>query len=381
MKFLHVCYSFCILALLVPGSVCAAPLKHHADIPSVSPYKLKFSGYADASYNYLSQSNQFTSGIYDRVYDINMNGFTLQQIGLTLSSRPEQGFGGLLNAVLGRDASNISPPGLNSDYFSGREVAFTIGQAYLQYTKNTFTGIAGEMLTLAGIETYEYPLDKNFSRSIVDGYAQPGIHIGLRGIKRLNNEMQLIAGINNGWSGIREAAHLHGFEAGLNYTPSSLLDFNVNIFSSPERLINNASNGRKSVRNLIDMFGTWHVTNKISLAMNADYGLQHKAVLSNGQIGEAVWDGIAGYLNYKFNDKWRASFRAEIFEDQDGYQTGIRQNWREATFSLAYSLFKDLQIRAETRHDISNKGGFKDKTGSGTGNNQQSYSMDMLVTF
>src|ERR1700732_3307464 len=57
----------------------------------------QFSGYIDGSYNYLVKSNKFTSGVFDRVYDLEENGFTLQQAAMTLAKQPPKGLGGLIN--------------------------------------------------------------------------------------------------------------------------------------------------------------------------------------------------------------------------------------------------------------------------------------------
>lgn len=74
---------------------------------------LKVSSYIDVSYNYLESSNQFISNVYDRALDIDEDGFTLQQLALTASYLPEQGFGGLFNVILGRDTFTITPYGIN----------------------------------------------------------------------------------------------------------------------------------------------------------------------------------------------------------------------------------------------------------------------------
>jgi hypothetical protein len=50
--------------------------------------------YMSGSYNYLSRSQFFTSGVTDRVHDLDPNGFTLQEASLTVYKQPAQGFGG-----------------------------------------------------------------------------------------------------------------------------------------------------------------------------------------------------------------------------------------------------------------------------------------------
>ena len=80
---------------------------------------VKFSGYLDTSYNYLLRKNTFTSGIDDRLYDLEQNGFTLQQAAFTLAKQPTQGWGALLNVVAGRDANELAAYGWDP-YFGYR---------------------------------------------------------------------------------------------------------------------------------------------------------------------------------------------------------------------------------------------------------------------
>lgn len=70
-----------------------------------------FSAYLDTSYNYLANSNQFTSLAYDRVFDLNPHGPTLHQAAFTVAHQPKEGLGGLLNIIAGRDAVILQPYG------------------------------------------------------------------------------------------------------------------------------------------------------------------------------------------------------------------------------------------------------------------------------
>src|SRR5437868_2796797 len=101
---------FFVGILLLPGFALADAVKQSDTSLSKSVNSdLKFSGYIDGSYNYLVQSNQFTSGTFNRVFDITPNGFTLQQAGITLAYQPKQGFGGLITPVIGRDTYIFAP--------------------------------------------------------------------------------------------------------------------------------------------------------------------------------------------------------------------------------------------------------------------------------
>jgi len=338
-------------------------------------------GYIDTSYNYLLRKNKFTSGYYNRSNDLNENGFTLQQANLILTKMVEQGWGGYTDLLLGRDANMIAANGVDPNIIGGSNTAFTIPQAYLFYKKNQSRVMIGEMQVLAGLEQYEYPGDTNFSRSILDAFAQPGTHIGIRGMQEVTQKTTVFAGLTNGWNTVRKPYQINFAEYGMIYKALPRLSFTLDVYTGQQYLTDIIYSGPTGWRNLFDFYGILKLTDKLTVATNYDYGFQTKALLPNGDIARAIWQGIGGYLNYDFTEKWRSSFRAEIFNDPDGYRTGVRQSWEEITLSLAYEVIKNLQCRVETRHDFSNVNSFLDKNGMNTSNNQQSYSFDILYQF
>lgn len=338
-------------------------------------------GYIDGSYNYLLRNNQFYSGNYDRVNDRAENGFTLQQISLTLSRQPLEGFGGFANVIVGRDANVIAPAGINPNIFNNQDFSVVVPQAYFQYSRKNYQILLGEMKTIAGIEQYDYTEDTNFSRSILDGYAQPGIHLGFRGIGHITESLSIIGGLNNGWSTVKRPTELETIELGIEYALQNRFKVMADIYSGPSNFINTTEVGPRGWRNLIDIYGTYLLTQKLSIAENYDYGFQDKATLLNGNTGAVRWQGITSYLNYKFDKKWQTSLRGEVFNDPDGYRTGVKQTWCEATATLGYLILKEVEIRAETRHDFSNVNAFLAKSGNGRFSDQQSYALEVLYKF
>jgi hypothetical protein len=129
------------------------------------------------------------------------------------------------------------------------------------------------------------------------------------------------------------------------------------------------------------LVGTINATEKLSFVGNYDYGWQTIAALPSGINGQAVWTGFAGYINYKFNEKWRTSVRGEVFNDRNGFRTGVAQTWDEATLTLGYAPIKVLQFRIETRHDFSNVNSFLNSNGTLVRNNQQSYAVEGIYMF
>jgi hypothetical protein len=370
---------WCCALLLVPG---IANALQDLPLPKEAHRELAISGYIDGSYNYLLNSNQFTSGSYDRVFDINQNGFTLQQAAITFARAPHEGFGGLLNIVAGKDANILEPVGWNAAMFGSPQLGLVVPQAYLQYTTaNNFNLKVGELVTLAGIELYDYTRDTNFSRSILDGFAQPGINVGIRGTKFFADRWKVIVGINNGWSTIEQIAKQKILELGFGYKQPDLFTVAINFYNGQQYLTGDVWSRQTSWRSLVDIYATLYVNPKLSFASNFDYAMQSQALLPNGSIAHAMWIGIAGYVNYIFSDKWRTSIRVEKFDDTDGYRTGVRQNWREVTLTLAYLPIKEIEVRAETRRDFSNQNSFFQKNKFNTSVNQQSFALEMFYKF
>ncbi|MCD6039594.1 MAG: putative porin [Gammaproteobacteria bacterium] len=348
--------------------------------PPEDPSFFNFSGYLDGSYNYLSRSNRFTSGFYDRINDLAPNGFTLQQAAVTMAKQPTQGSGVLLNLILGRDANNLAPFGMNPN-MGIQNVGFTVTQAYLQYAVPAFTVMGGLFDSLAGAENYNPTTDTNFSRSILDGYAEPSTFLGLRGTYAPNSSLSLFVGVNNGWDTIEDTARRVTFELGAIYTMNSQCSFEIQGFNGQQRTMDEALVGPTGIRNALDFVAIYHATEKLTYMANYDYGIQNRADLANGKSGKAIWQGIAGYINYQFNERWQSSLRAEIFSDYQGFRTGVQQTWKEATVTVGYSPLKHLTLRAETRRDFSNVPSFVDKNGQGVGNNLQSFALEALYVF
>lgn len=380
-----------IIFLLTPVVSFADPVskKDHykGEVPApkvpakVEEGDLKISGYIDGSYNNL-QRNYFTSGSFNRVFDNQENGLTLQQAAITLAYQPKQGFGGLVNPIMGYDTNIFAPYGFKPiTEFDSQTFSIDVPQAFLQYTKNSFTVSGGRFVELAGYEALFPTQNTNFSRSILYGFAEPFTVLGLRGTYVVNDKFTFIIGVNNGWDNIRDWSRDKTIEFNASYTPNSCFSFSSTVYTGQERATPQTSTGPEGWRTLIDLIATFNVTEKLSLIANYDGGWQTTATLPNGANNRAVWQGIAGYFNYTFNDHWITSLRGEYFDDQNGYRTGVKQAWKEITLTLGYVPIKNLEIRAESRHDFSNVNSFTTFHGGSTSNNNQSYALEAFYKF
>lgn len=339
-----------------------------------------YSGYIDGSYNYLVRGNKFTSDSYNRVFDIERHGLTLHQAAVTVSSQPKTGLGGLVNVIMGRDTFYTSAYGWKPKWGS-RSLGIDPLQAYMQFNADKLIIIGGKFNTLAGYEVVDPTLNTNFSRSILWGFGEPTTHTGFRGTYAITEKFNFIAGINNGWDNLKDTSRRKTLELGANYTFNPKFSFAFIGYSGGQRAADKTSFGPKGTRSLFDLVATINATEKLTLVLNVDYARQSIAALPDDFFEKAIWSGIVGYINYKFNDCWRTSIRGEIFDDKDGYRTGVRQSWREITLTLAYSPCNNIEFRAEIRRDFSNVPSFVTADGLGVSQHQQSYALEAFYKF
>ena len=86
----------------------------------------------------------------------------------------------------------------------------------------------------------------------------------------------------------------------------------------------------------------------MSFALNYDWGRQQQ------RAGPDLdWAGLAAYVNYALNARWRFSVRAEYLDDKDGFNTATPQKLKEGTVTWASRQGRVLGIRrsaVEQRH-------------------------------
>ena len=154
-------------------------------------------GYVDASYI----GHNRTPNPNVQVFDIDKNSFALHQVGITVSSTPKEGFGGLLNLTAGRDAGiYCSYGGCSSSSTAttaGTGGNFDVTQGYIQYAKGTWTVMAGKFVALSGVEVIDPTANTNITHNILTGKV-PYTLTGLRAVNAISDTTNLTLGISNG---------------------------------------------------------------------------------------------------------------------------------------------------------------------------------------
>ena len=328
-----------------------------SDILTNSGIELK--GYVDVS---AEGSDLATKGNPYKVFDVEHSNLGLHQVGVTIDKLPKEGFGGLLNITIGKDADVIR------SYGAGSTGYFDATQAFIQYAGGPLTVQAGKFVTLAGAEVIDSSADTNVSRSILFGII-PFTHTGLRATYAVNDTTNLIAGVNNGWDEVSDPNTQKTIELGLTANPVKPLNLSAALYSGvePSAIVSGTVYAPSGTRTLFDAVISYAVSDSLTLIFNGDYGVQENVLNGmTGFRGDAKWYGGAFYANYQIDEKDRISLRLEDFTDEQGYKVfnslgvadGKSHEVHEVTFTYGYAPAKNFELRTELRYDEGNSTDF-----------------------
>lgn len=338
--------------------------------------------YVDTTYQYVfnkgTTSNLQLRSLYPDNQEFSINAFTI-----SVSKTPTME-GGIMDLIgfradvlFGEQAPLLGSNGLSSDVVDPY-------QAYLQFLAPVGNGLnvyAGRFVTLAGYEVIEAKDNPNITRSILFGFAIPFTHTGIRA-DYTAGPLTLTAGLNNGWDQVKDLNDNPTIESQIafSYSGGAITDlwFGVTGYFGREFVeVENAlgetasSNGW---RELVTAVGTLTLMDKVTFIVDADFGWQQDLVLDVGaESVNAAWWGVAGYVVLDLHPAVTFALRAEYFDDQDGFRTGLTQKLFEFTPTLAVKPFKGLiadnrfldnfEARAEFRWDHSDERFFETDDG------------------
>jgi len=333
------------------------------------------SGYIDVGYSYANRNIE--AGIQGgnppnapyRVFDNQNNSFALHQVGLTMAKQPKEGFGGLVNVTIGKDAQVIHsfPEATVNGAGVPTGSMFDITQAYLQYAGGPLTVIGGKFTTLHGTEVIASTGNTNVSRSILFG-SVPFTHTGLRATWAVSDTISLIAGVNNGWDQLTDSNRAKTLELGATFNPIKPLNIAISGYSGKETTTPIPTPAQaEGTRTSANLVASYAFTDAFSLGLEYLSVSQDK-VLANG--GKAKYSGYAGYLTYMVTPKWRGVLRLESFDDHDGFRfntVGLAKaqtKYTEGTVTAAYLPADNFELRAEAREDKADQAVFLGYSGS-----------------
>jgi hypothetical protein len=313
---------------------------------------VEVSGLVDGyyGYNFNHPDNNFNTG---RNFDFRHNSFNLNYAEIVfekkndlkdrLGFRLDLGFGPTADWVHSADPT-------------GGEVVKHVQQAYLSYVAPVGSGLTvdfGKFVTVHGAEVIETKDNFNYSRSYLFSYAIPYYHTGLRAKYSFNDKVAVTGLLVNGWDNFTDNNGGKTLGVTLSLAPTKRLSIIQNYMAGPEQ-----PNDNTRWRHLSDTTVTYIASDKLTLMGNFDYG---KDTLTSGTSGH--WKGFAGYLRYAFTNKLAFAPRFEVFDDHDGFRTGLRQTLKEFTLTQEFKLASNLLARFEFRRDISDEDFFSKSVG------------------
>ncbi len=352
---------------------------------------ISVSGYIDMQYTHANRDLE--TGFSTRVFDSQNNSFALHQFGLSVSKLPKEGFGGLVNLTVGKDAQAIhsfSGPGVFKDSAGNTVVVsdtslFDVTQAYAQYATGPLTLIAGKFVTLQGSEVIWSPTNFNISHSIHFG-AIPFTHTGVRGTWALNDQVSLYAGLNNGWDQLTDSNRQpKTVELGASLNPIKPLTITVSDYSGKEPTTPSGA-AAVGTRNSLNAVASYTISDPLSVGVELLQVSQENVPSVAGPLIKAKYNGVAGYVTYMFTPKYRGVVRVESFNDKDGLRFGFpagttsSTKYKEATVTGSYLAADNFELRAEVRRDTATNPVFTDFAGL-TSKSLMTFALQSLYKF
>src|SRR6266487_238434 len=322
---------------------------------------ISVSGYIDAGYTHSDRNVE--TAFSTRVFDSQNNSFALHQFGLQVAKQPKEGFGGLVNITVGKDAQVIHslPEPQPVPGVVPISSMFDVTQAFVQYASGPLTVIAGKFVTLQGSEVIWTPTNVNASRSILFG-AIPFTHTGVRATWALSDTVSLIAGVNNGWDQLTDSNKAKTAELGVTLNPIKPLTITVSDYYGKETVPFATPGAGEGMRNSLNAVASYTIIDPLSVGLEVLSVSQENA---GGGTTKQKYSGVAGYVTYMFAPKFRGVLRAESFDDKDGFHFGTTgTKYKEVTLTGSFLASDSFEARIEGRRDQATNKVFIDYAGA-----------------
>lgn len=309
-----------------------------------------------------------------RAYDVSSNSFSLNQAAVVIEHAPDveagRRFGGRLDLMFGQAPETVQGNPANEPR---PQTYRNVWQAYGTYVAPLGKGLTVDFGKFAGSLGYEtnYTKDNfNYSRAYFFNYL-PFYHFGMRATYPVNDKLTATYWLVNG---ANQSEDFNGFKSQavlLTIKPSSRVTLQTNYYAGQEQrdvnpilnpgfaplptqpglstdVIRPTPDGRFHV---LDAYGTFNVTDKLTLALEGDYVINRTFKPS---APARVWGGAA-YARYQFTPQFSLGGRFEYLADRGGLFSGVTQDLKEHTVTAEYKFGEGFLGRIEYRRDYSNQ--------------------------
>jgi len=226
----------------------------------------------------------------------------------------------------------------------------------------------GEFVTSAGAEVIEANSNWNYTRSLLFAWAIPYYHFGLRATTPVTKEITVGFQLVNAWNTLWGNNNMDNI--GLTFALAKpKYTWNVNYYEGP-----NHQGTMQGKRNLFDTTVLLTPSTRWSMYINGDVGRDN-----NIGPGHSSWYGIAGAARFQATKKFALAARAEVFDDVNGFSTGVKQVLREGTITGEYKYNDHFIGRVEYRRDNSNQPFFNRGLQEGVAHTQDTFTIGLMA--
>lgn len=309
-----------------------------------------------------------------RAYDVSSNSFSLNQAVISVERAPDvdagRRFGMRMDLMYGQATETVQGNAANEPR---PQVYRPLWQVYGTYVAPIGNGLTLDFGKFAGSLGYETNFTKdnfNYSRAYFFNYL-PFYHFGLRAKYPVNDKLAVMYHLMNGTQQSEDFNRFKSQHVAAILTPTKRVAWQVNYYFGREQrdvapqlnptfaslptqpgLSTNVIVPEPRGRfHALDSYATWLVTDKLTLAAEADYVINRIQEFS----APSRVTGGAAYARYQFTPKFAMAGRAEYLSDRGGLFSGVTQALKETTFTADYKLAEGLLMRGEWRRDFSNR--------------------------
>lgn len=309
-----------------------------------------------------------------RAYDVSSNSFSLNQAVISVERAPDvdagRRFGMRLDLMYGQATETVQGNAANEPR---PQVYRPLWQVYGTYVAPVGNGLTLDFGKFAGNLGYEtnFTMDNfNYSRAYFFNYL-PFYHFGMRAKYPVNDKLTVMYHLMNGVQQTEDFNRFKSQQLSLILTPNKKVTWQINYYVGREQrdvapqlnptfaslptqpglstdVIQPEPRGRFHV---LDAYVTWLVTDKLTLAAEADYVINRVQEFSP----PSRVTGGAAYARYQFTPKFALAGRGEYLSDRGGLFSGVTQALKETTLTADYKLAEGLLMRGEWRRDFSNQ--------------------------
>ena len=173
----------------------------------------------------------------------------------------------------------------------------------------------------------------------------PFTHTGVWAITPLNDDWTISNGMATGSDTFIDPANRPTYIGSLKYAPKDGKDtvlFNT-VITNPKYDTKEAF----AFYNVYNLQWIHKFNDKLTYVLDSTFS----NIKNAPNIGSTNWYGAVNYLLWQHSDKLTSNFRAELFEDTDGFRTGSKGLYQEYTYGVTYSPVNWLLIRPFARYD------------------------------